>query len=333
MKKRIFCLILVAVLAASALSVFAACDSNKVELPEENNAINEGNNESLMFASRENQSMTIRKVESRATSTGITHTVTASIKPADSSNQKVDWKLVWADDNTAVTSCVTLNIPSDGSLTVTLTCTEAFPNKVMKLICTSRDSGVSAFVFVRCEGIPSSMTVDGGTTVDVYWNKSQSYDIELANLIDYVGDSYYDALKVESITLNGTVDFYEWIWVNKFGVSTDLIVEGNFLHSGNHYSKKMSDAFPNALTATVSNRKLTLSLMAYFEVDCDTSTGTACPDGSESGYGTRFSNVYLAPQNASADIVLTSGSVSQTIHVNFITGVTSVSFDTDSIIF
>lgn len=266
---------------------------------------------------------------------GISQTVTAKIYPSTAINKAVDWQLVWADDETPVTSCVTLNVPTDGSLTVTLTCTEAFPDRTMKLICTSRDSGVTASTEVRCEGVPSSMTVDGGSTVNINWSKTSNYAIELSNLINYVGDSKYNALTVSSVTVHGTIDYYDVLWVNNVTASFNDIASAS---SWNYYSGyrqyNLTDLYSTPLTASISNRKLVLSAIAYPAAKCSMhNNGASAPSGGPGGYGARSDEVYLAPKDVYADVVIATGSFSKTIRVNFIVGVTALSFNSASLVF
>lgn len=332
MKKKLICLLMVAVLVVSALGVLAACQKveQDVELPIEKKQ-DETHNADYAFAdSNVVRAMSLRKVASRAVNGGISITVTATVYPSNVENKLVDWKLVWAEDETSVTSCVTLDIPTDGSLTVTLTCTEAFPNKPMKLICTSRASGASAFIEVRCDGIPSEMTVDGGTTIDVHWNNTSQYDIELDNLINYIGDSYYDVLTVKSVTINGTIDYYNWLWK----ANSTSAFDGTYTVAGNHTQYQLKDLYSDAVTASISNRKLTLSVIAYPSTTYSSSLfNTACPNSTMGGVGAKWTDVYFLPEDVSADIVIGTGNLTETIHVNFIIDVSSITLDRTEIAF
>lgn len=113
----------------------------------------------------------------------VAYNITATIYPTTAENKLVDWALQWADDGSNVTTHASLSIPSDGSLTVTLAVTQAFPDRNMKLICTSRDSGASGFALIRCEGLPTSMTVEGSETIinNCRWGNSNTYSINLSN--------------------------------------------------------------------------------------------------------------------------------------------------------
>ncbi len=72
-------------------------------------------------------------------------TITATIEPADATNQSVDWSVAfvnadstWASGKT-VTDYITVTPTSDGSLTATVTCKQAFGEQI-QIICTARDN-------------------------------------------------------------------------------------------------------------------------------------------------------------------------------------------------
>lgn len=263
---------------------------------------------------------------------GVTQTVTAKIIPENAANKAVDWQLVWADDNSAVTDCVTLNVPSDGALTVTITCMSSFAGRDMKLICTSRASGVTATATITCKGIPSSMTVNGGTTITQNWNQSASYDIALSNVFGYVGDSFYNDLTVKSVKVNGTIQHYSYVWVSDVGASS--IGSSYDTYGAESSTITLAEKYPDAVNATVANRKLNISVMAYPATSWrSASNGSARPNPNVPGYGCTFYDVYFAPENVSVEIVVGTGSLTQKITVNLVATVEGVSLNSNTYTF
>ena len=258
----------------------------------------------------------------------LAYVVTATLYPADAENQLVDWALVWEDDETPVTSCVTLTIPEDGSLSVTLVCTEAFPNRAIKLICTSRDSGASAYKLIRCEGIATEILVNNATAIsDCRWGNTNTYAINLSNALDYVGEAQYETLTVKSVTLYGTVSHYDKYYVPD---TTLGLNQGSTWHEG-WTEIALSEKYPNALTASVSGHNLVLEMIAYPSKTAGGSNyGYKNPAGG--GYGIMFSDVYTTPENAYAEIVIGTDRMEKTFRVDFSVGVTGVSLGDDIII-
>lgn len=195
MKKRIFCLILVAFLAASALCVFAACN-NKVELPEENNAINEGNNESLMFASRnENQHMTIRKVATSSETTAQTLSVTLS--PAGQTGVVLDWSMAWKNASSTwasgktVTDYVSLSVATD-TLSATVNCKAAFGEQIVVTVTALDNPNAKASCTIDYRkriNVSVVMTATDGTSVTL----DETQKSNTSNLATLVAGKTYTA--------------------------------------------------------------------------------------------------------------------------------------------
>lgn len=133
MKKRIFCLILVAVLAASALCVFAACDGNNVTLPDDSGAQVDHEDNQLAFATSRGHGLGIRKV---ATDPNNAQSVTlvATAEPAGMTDVVLTWDIAWKNASStwasgkSVESYVTL---SASGMQATLNCLQAFGEQIV----------------------------------------------------------------------------------------------------------------------------------------------------------------------------------------------------------
>ena len=259
----------------------------------------------------------------------LVYVVTATLYPADAENQLVDWALVWEDDETPVTSCVTLTIPEDGSLSVTLVCTEAFPNRAIKLICTSRDSGASAYKLIRCEGIATEILVNNATAIsDCRWGNTNTYAINLSNALDYVGEAQYGTLTVKSVTLHGIVEHYDKYFVPKLGTSSDVVNSGSTWHEGRTVIA-LSEKYPNALAASVSGHNLVLEMISYPSAKYGQASVGSQMNGST---GTMFTDYTSTPKEAYAEIVIGTDRIEKTFRVDFSVGVTGVLLGNDIII-
>ena len=114
--------------------------------------------------------------------------VTASITPSDALNKEVDWSVAWKNPSSAwangkdVTDYVTVTPFSDGELTATVECLEAFGEQVL-VTATSRDN----------PSAKGSCTADYmqrylGTETSLSFNNSQYYQIgEVATSMDSTG--------------------------------------------------------------------------------------------------------------------------------------------------
>ena len=104
-------------------------------------------------------------------------TVTASITPSDALNKEVDWSVAWKNPSSAwangkdVTDYVTVTPTSDGALTATVECMEAFGEQVL-VTATSRDN----------PSAKGSCTADYmqrylGTETSLSFNNAQYYEL------------------------------------------------------------------------------------------------------------------------------------------------------------
>lgn len=259
----------------------------------------------------------------------VAYNITATIYPTTAENKLVDWALQWADDGSNVTTHASLSIPSDGSLTVTLAVTQAFPDRNMKLICTSRDSGASGFALIRCEGLPTAITVEGSETTinNCRWGNSNTYSINLSNSLGFVGDAQYSKLSVKSVTLHGYIQYYDMVFYPNIFNSDISKIEAS--GQGSTYSEggsriNLTEKYPNALKATISGRNLVLTMSAYPSATCTSTNVGSSVNGTT---GTKVFGYNSAPKDAYAEVVLQSGSLVKTFRVDFVVGVTGVGLE------
>lgn len=124
-------------------------------------------------------------------------TLTATITPSTAQNKLVDWTVAWANPDSDFASgkdveeYVTVVPTSDGALTATVTCLQAFDRDEYVIItCTSRDSKATAECVVSFEGQASVMNItstastssDGKITYyTINTNKSMTATVSLDN--------------------------------------------------------------------------------------------------------------------------------------------------------
>lgn len=124
-------------------------------------------------------------------------TLTATITPSTAQNKLVDWTVAWANPDSDFASgkdveeYVTVVPASDGALTATVTCLQAFDRDEYVIItCTSRDSKATAECVVSFEGQASVMNItstastssDGKITYyTINTNKSMTATVSLDN--------------------------------------------------------------------------------------------------------------------------------------------------------
>ena len=114
--------------------------------------------------------------------------VTAYITPSDALNQEVDWSVAWKNPSSAwakgkdVTDYVTITPTSDGALTATVECIEAFGEQVL-VTATSRDNPSA-----KGSCTANYMQRYLGTETSLSFNNSQYYQIgEVATFTDKTG--------------------------------------------------------------------------------------------------------------------------------------------------
>jgi len=110
-------------------------------------------------------------------------TLTATILPADVPNKSVDWLIEWADtSNTApVTDYVTVTPESDGELTATITCKQAFNYDIVVTVVT-RVGKNAATCLVTYVGAPETVSIVGkGITASNIGSVGSCYELPTGN--------------------------------------------------------------------------------------------------------------------------------------------------------
>ena len=130
--------------------------------------------------------------------------IKAIISPYDAANQLVDYSIEWGNAPThgaeAVTDYVTVAPDSDGSLTATVSCRQAFGDDKIIITVTTRDGGYTADCTVSFVGVASelSITPSGASSIQddkrgAYYqlgtNKTYTIDINLDNIFHEVGST------------------------------------------------------------------------------------------------------------------------------------------------
>lgn len=137
MKKKIFCIFLIAVLAVSALCTFAACNDNVIDTPVEDQASIAENNQQLNFAMH-NRGVTLKKVANTA-EIGNTDTTSATITAVvggEATDKSVTWSIDWNNPASEwatgkdVADYITLDA-DDETNTVTVDCLQPFAEQAI----------------------------------------------------------------------------------------------------------------------------------------------------------------------------------------------------------
>lgn len=130
--------------------------------------------------------------------------IKAIILPYDAANQLVDYSIEWGNAPThgdeEVTDYVTVAPDSDGSLTATVSCRQAFGDDKIIITVTTRDGGYTADCTVSFVGVASelSITPSGASSIQddkrgAYYqlgtNKTYTFDINLDNIFHEVGST------------------------------------------------------------------------------------------------------------------------------------------------
>lgn len=120
-------------MAVSALSAFAACNDKDVDTPVDDSAHVENLNDQMIFATRGNSNLTIRKVVNKSdidhTDTGST-TIVATVG-GDATDKTVTWSIAWVNSESEwasgknIDNYITLDA-NDATNTVTVNCLQAF---------------------------------------------------------------------------------------------------------------------------------------------------------------------------------------------------------------
>ena len=141
-------------------------------------------------------------------SDGMTQTLTATVKPDDAPDKRVDWYVEWGATASRasqdVNAYLTVTPNSDGSNVAIVTCLQSFEGDGIIITVRTRVGNYSASCFVTYVGRPSSMTLNTSgysTSTDNGWNKAiyaldshntYTFPIVMDNAIHQVGSSFHD---------------------------------------------------------------------------------------------------------------------------------------------
>ena len=133
-----------------------------------------------------------------AADNSVSKTIVATVLPETAANKQVDWSVEWGDEEAEgdVSQYVTVTPASDGSVTATVTCKQAFTGTIL-VIATTRESGYQASCILTFIGIPTDIIVSGGVspTGGAYKlgiGQEYVFDVELTNPFDSVGEQFND---------------------------------------------------------------------------------------------------------------------------------------------
>ncbi len=143
--------------------------------------------------------------------TSISVTLTATVEPVDTYNKQVDWSASWKEGASLagedVSNYLTVVSTTDGGLTATVTCHQAFVDDIIVVTVTTRDGGFTDSCDVNFIGVPTKMTLETdmklsswtnnrGSTINYYslgTNATFTMNIVLSNDIGMVSERYYEA--------------------------------------------------------------------------------------------------------------------------------------------
>ncbi len=255
----------------------------------------------------------------------VSYTVNATLYPSNVEDKRLSWKLT-CEDEIDISTYLTITVSEDTSSCV-LTCLKAFPEHVIKLTATSLDSGAYGSVNIRCEGIPTGMTVtdtDGNSTLSVKWANAKDFNVNLTNDIGFIGDSYRQNITVKQVTVYGTVDCYGIYFVDQLTGLNGLSLSPSYTEV--YSTKNINEVYPNIVTVAVDNGILTITPVAYPLGSAESSSTGVVVNGKR---GTKFTNAVLPPKDVYVEIIIACGDIEKTVRVDINNGVQSVSLGSD----
>ena len=133
-----------------------------------------------------------------AADNSVSKTIIATVLPVTAANKQVDWSVEWGDEEAEgdVSQYVTVTPDSDGSVTATVTCKQAFTGTIL-VIATTRESGYQASCILTFIGIPTDMNISGsvsptGGAYKLGIGQDYVFDVALTNPFDSVGEEFND---------------------------------------------------------------------------------------------------------------------------------------------
>lgn len=172
-------------------------------------------------------------------------TLTAKITPDDAVNKEVDWSVAWKNPSSSwasgktVTEYVTVSPTSDGALTATATCNQAFGEQILVTVAVR-----------NAQGIKATCTVD-------YVQKYLGTNLTLYTTVG--GSNRQDWATLTIDNLNPTID-----WAFQYYSNDDAIMFGQVMQYGSNshwaVTPVFSDVYTVKETETPTNYDLYVSV-------------------------------------------------------------------------
>ena len=191
------------------------------------------------------------------------YTITATITPSDATNKKVDYSIAWKNPSSTwasgktVTSYVTVTPSSDGALTATVTCKQAFAEQAIVTVTSRDNSSVTATCTVdykqRITSLPLTLAWSSttyGSTTPITFDSSTTVTADyLGNpVVSSVFESWSQGVDVAS-------SCYSW----SFGFGTSI---GSKQIYREDFSPKIEVAATSAYLTALDNAGLTTKVTA-----------------------------------------------------------------------
>ena len=183
--------------------------------------------ENLVFASVENHGINVvaEPVNDIAPTAAAANsqTLTATVSPAEASNKTVDWSIAWKNASSSwatgktVTDYVTVTPTSDGALTATVQCLQAFAEQVVVKVTLRADTSISA-----------TCNVD-------YRKKLESVSYTLTDKTSSHGDPSTYGLKLS--TTMGRLQTVSWNW---YPLANSGSIDNDWSNFGGSFSASYS---------------------------------------------------------------------------------------------
>lgn len=136
---------------------------------------------------------------------GVTQTLTAVVLPADAVDKSVDWSIRWVDNDSTtelgpISNYLTVVANSDGSNIADVTALQSFRGHEALVVVSTRVGGLSAFVTVTYNGIPSGFNFDhslGSRTPNAMSSANYTIQTGVTETINYETINAFDDVSVD----------------------------------------------------------------------------------------------------------------------------------------
>ena len=281
--------------ATDGFKSFKKNDNIQMELPEENNGgtvIGEstGNGVKVMSAKIAKEDYVANGISSLAETA---YTLTAVVDTPLDANKVVDWSIYWNDDNSswakgkAVADYVTITPSADGALTATLSCLQAFAEKI-SIQCSSRiDASKYAICTIdyakRLTDFSVVTKLNGTAVTNIAFDDNQgkyTFEISYTYGIGTINDgktptctialnnsfvsaltakiknvNFLNGMSVSSVTLDSVKDnSYTFNYVTSVGnIVTNSSTKWGFFSTTQNFDMATSSRYYNSYISVVNN--------------------------------------------------------------------------------